>query len=77
MPKDEKPQTEPCVIKKCENRSQWKGLCGKCYHQARTLITDKKVKDWDELAEMGLCIVEPKPFIAAFEAALAEREKGK
>lgn len=60
---------EPCIIKKCKENAKWKGLCGKCYRQARLSIEKKYVESWEELAELGLCKMDEKPFMEALKAA--------
>jgi hypothetical protein len=64
----DKEQSKPkqiCMVPDCDSEARWKGICPKCYHQARTLIENKKTT-WDELAEMGLCEIGSKKLLMAF-----------
>jgi len=65
------PTTSPCVIPNCNENARWKGLCGKCYHQANALIKENKTT-WEELASLGLASVPESPFIVAYRAKKTE-----
>lgn len=64
MATDNKDQVE-CMVPDCTEKARWKGICGKCYHQARELVHTNKTT-WEELAEMGLCKIEDKKLLSAF-----------
>lgn len=58
----------PCITTDCSADARWRGLCSRCYGQAKRLI-EKGETTWDELVGMGLA----KPnvdqlFTAAFYA---------
>jgi hypothetical protein len=57
---------DKCLIEDCDGKAKWKGLCGRCYYQARKLIEEGQVKDWDELETMGLCVIGRKHLLIAF-----------
>lgn len=61
---DPKPQ---CLIDGCEEEARWKGICGRCYHQAKTLIKEGKTT-WEELADLRLCVEPEKKLLTAFRA---------
>lgn len=65
----------PCIVPDCPNRRKWRGLCGSCYGLARRAIDEGKVNDWGELAQMGLCLLEEKPFTKALNSKLSDRKK--
>ena len=56
--------TKPCT-KEQANVAVFKGLCLKCYSSAKKLV-DSGQATWDELATMGLAIVEPDDFTKDF-----------
>lgn len=53
------------MVPACPEKAKWKGLCGKCYHQAKTLVEQEKTT-WEELAEMDLAYLEEKRLLIAF-----------
>lgn len=62
---DEQKSPIQCLTEGCGKERKWKGLCRSCYGQALRLIEDKQTT-WNELADMGLVLIEDKPFKAAF-----------
>ena len=62
-----------CVVPACNETARWKGLCGSCYHWAKKSITSGAVKDWDELSDLGLCIVDDRPFLVELRKRLDAR----
>lgn len=56
---------QKCMVPDCNEPARWKGICQKCYGQAKNLIDNGKTT-WDELAEMGLCEVKSKKLLMAF-----------
>lgn len=63
--------TSPCLTKNCRGfaAADCRGLCMKCYSQAKKLVQDGKTS-WDELESMGLAT--PKagtPFLDQFNAS--------
>lgn len=42
-----------CVIDGCTERASWKGLCIKCYKDAKALVL-KDETTWEQLEEKGL-----------------------
>jgi hypothetical protein len=57
-----------CMVSGCGRPqvASWKrGICGKCYHQAKKLI-ESNTTTWEELASMGLCLDEDKPLLVEF-----------
>ena len=65
-----------CMTPNCGSKKQWKGLCRSCYGQARRLIEEEKT-DWDEIAELGMCEPQGKPFKVLFLKKKAERNADK
>ena len=63
----DKPSTtkKNCMTQECDKKAEWKGLCRSCYGQARKLIDDEKTS-WEELAQMGMCELDAKPFTQLF-----------
>ena len=59
------PPKVPCMTEGCDNPREWKGLCRSCHGVAKRFVDEEKTT-WDELAEMGLCLAEGKPFKVAF-----------
>ncbi len=54
-----------CIIPACGKEQRWKGLCSKCYGQAKRLIDDHKTT-WETLNDLGLAVIPPSPFMSAF-----------
>lgn len=46
---------KPCLTPDCKALARWRGLCSRCYGQAKKLI-EKELTDWDELITMGLAL---------------------
>lgn len=57
-----------CIISNCGKPRKWKGLCSKCYGEAKQLI-DAQQTTWEELNTMGLCTIPATPFETAFKEA--------
>ncbi len=57
-----------CVVKSCPKSAaaDMKGLCVKCYSQAKKLVSAGETT-WEELAEAGLCEQPETPFSKAFK----------
>lgn len=43
----------PCLTPGCNTDSRWRGLCSRCYGQAKRLI-EKGETTWEELMGLGL-----------------------
>lgn len=56
----------PCMTPNCGKKRKWKGICPSCYGQAKRLIDEEKTT-WEELEQMGLVLLDSKPFYAAFK----------
>lgn len=56
----------PCITPNCSKKRKWKGICPSCYGQAMRLIDEEKTT-WEELEQMGLVLLDSKPFYAAFK----------
>lgn len=56
-----------CMVPDCSEKARWKGICGQCYYQAKSLIEANKTT-WEELSEMGLCVEPKKKLLTAFNA---------
>lgn len=67
-----------CMTEGCESKGTGpRDLCPNCYGYARQLIARGQTT-WSELESLGLCggkAVKPKPFITAFEKAMAVKTK--
>jgi len=50
-----------CMGPNCEESAKWKGLCGSCYHAAKTLIAEEGTS-WEELGDLGMCLVPSQAF---------------
>lgn len=61
-----KPDKIPCMTPNCGKERKWKGVCASCYGQAKRLIDEEKTT-WEELEQMGLVLLDSKPFYAAFK----------
>lgn len=66
-------QDLPCITHNCGKKRKWKGLCSSCYGQAKRLIDDNKTT-WEELEQMGLVLLDSKPFYAAFKQKKSESQ---
>lgn len=56
-----------CCIDSCTNIAQWKGLCSRCYGEAKHVINSGQTS-WQELFDLGLAINDA-PFAIAFKRA--------
>lgn len=62
-----------CMVPVCTNPLKWKGICSSCYGSAIQLIK-KKETTWEELASMGLCVLNEKPLTLAFRELKKQRQ---
>lgn len=70
MSKKYRKQNEKCLISDCENMSDSRGLCQRCYAAAHKYVKQGKTT-WESLAKLGLAqgepIVSKNAFTRAFE----------
>lgn len=64
-------ELKKCMIPNCGEKMMWKGLCNRCYGQAKYYI-ERGETTWSQLAAMGLCVTNSVPFKNAFEKAYAK-----
>lgn len=72
-----KKQDTACVTKGCNNKARSRGLCERCYQQARRLINEGHVDGWDALIAQGLAKDTRSPFRAALENVKSKRRRAK
>ncbi len=64
----------PCCNPKCKSTGafSWKGLCGKCYKEAKQLVESGKTT-WVELAGLKLCRIPESE--TSFESAFLDAKE--